>query len=306
MVRRKQMSNFVYYKVSFKLRSPMLGTATDTSIYFEHVLEKAKKEIKQANILGSKVSKALDKYQGSDISDDKTVAELQGVIRTFCQLMGKPLDVPGTVEEILAKAKELEAEFEEQLKSRDQVKATVFLRDNEGKPIISTHMILGNLKENTKIMVNNGDKSIMKSKVSVGEAFALDVKFVEAFMVPSNDILRAKNQKEADALPSAGKGKNTVDGKGRVLLERPIKFDRMGKVETAIAMSEQLPAGTEFSATMRVRKGSPMSYENLRTLLDLGKSNGFGSWRGSGNMGAYIYKLEELPEYVEAVEEGWS
>lgn len=298
---------FDYYKLQFMLTNPMIGTATETSIYYEHVLEKAKKEIAKANKLGKMVTKALSKFQGPEITEDKTVKELKGVVAAFCQLVGKPLTLPDTVEELLALATELEEDFNAQLKTGDQVKATVFLKNEKGMPIISTHMILGNLKENLRIVVNSGDKSVISSKVAVGETMALDVKFVEDFMETSEDIMRAPTQVECDEKWGfTSKGKNTVDPKGRVLLERPIVFDRMGKRETAIAMGEQLPKGTTFGCTMRVRKESKMTEDALKEFLNLGKSNGFGSWRGSGNMGSYVFKLEKLPEYKEQVAEGWS
>lgn len=285
----------------------MLGTCTETSIYHEHVLQKAKKEIAKANRLGAKIQKNLEKYKGSELPDDKIVQELQGVMRSFLQALGKPLEVPDTVDELLEKNIELDEEFQEKLKKMEQVKATVFMKDNEGWPMISTHMILGNLKENLKVMVNNGDKSIIRSKVAVGETMALDVKPVDGFMKPNTDILRAKTQEEVDVMPVADKGRNTLDlNTGRVLLERPIRFERMGKTETAIALSEQLPAGTEFETVLRVRDNSPIDIEALHKLFDLGKSNGFGSWRGSGNMGAYFFRIEGLPEYKEETPDGWN
>jgi hypothetical protein len=297
------MSNFNYYKISFKLKTPMLGTATQGSIYYEHVIEKAKKEIAKANKLSEKINKALDKYKGSEITEDKTVSELKAVTRTFCQLMGRALDVPETVEELLEVNKQLEEEFHERLKNNDTVSCTVFLRDAEGYPIISSHMVLGNLKENLRIMVNNGDKGILQSKVSVGETMALDVKPVSDYMRPSNDILRAETEAQ---VPIAHKGKNIRLQDGRVVLERPIRFNRMGKEETAISMSEQLPEGTEFETIVRIRNNSSITEDAIKQLLDFGKSNGLGAWRGSGNCGSYFYKLEKLEDYQEETPEGWS
>ena len=298
--------HFDYYRLDFKLKTPMLGTATRTSIYYEHVLEKAKKEIAKANKLKkeiTKVTKSSENYVGSEISDSKQLSELQGVIRTYCQLVGRSLDVPDNLDELLSLATTLEVEYDEKLKAKDTVDATVFLRDSYGHPIISTHMILGNFKENAKIMVNGGDKTIIKSKVAVGETFAMDVKPVENYMTPSNKILTVEpGQEPPDSL---GKGKNIVDLEGRCLLERPIRFERIGKTETAIATSEQLPEGTEFGCHLRVRKESPITEESLRKLLHFGKNNGLGRWRGSGNMGAYNFKLEKVENFEETAPEGW-
>ena len=289
----------------------MLGTATKGSIYYEHVLEKAKKEIAKVNKLSGRVTKALEKYKGVDISEDKTLSELQSVVRTYCQLMGKPLELPNDIEELLEVAKKYDEEFTEKQKKYDQVDATVFLRDPQGHARISTHMILGNLKENMRIVVNHASKEDKKTfpiqyKVGVGEAFALDVKPVTPYMKPSHDIVRGESESDADNLPFFGKGKFIFDRETkRILLERPVSFERMGKKETAILISEMLPPGTEFSTILRVRNGSPIDYKVLDYMFSLGKSNGLGAWRGSGNMGSFIYKLKQLTDYEETFDGGW-
>ena len=162
------------------------------------------------------------------------------------------------------------------------------MRDRDtGLPMISTHMMVGNFKENLRIVVNGGDKSLIKSKVAVGETMALVVKPVEKFWVASSDIMRDE------------------DG-DRDLCIRPITFEVMGKRTTAIAMSEQLPEDTIFTGTLRVVAGSVLDDpDTLKYLLDLGKNNGLGSWRGSGNKGAFNYKLEHLPGYKEVFADGW-
>jgi hypothetical protein len=79
----------------------------------------------------------------------------------------------------------------------------------------------------------------------------------------------------------------------------------MGKKEAVIAVSEQLPEGTEFGCILRVRKGSAITENALRKLLDLGKNQGLGANRGSGNMGAYRFKLEKLINYEEKAPKGF-
>lgn len=275
-----------YYKVEFKLIREMLGTCTEASIFNKHVLEKAKKQIKEANRSGDKLTKALEKFRGEEISDKKQVEELKGIIRTYFALTGKVTDLPDDIESLLLIAEGVKEDFDELVRKGDERNATVFQRDENGWPRISTHMILGNLKENLKIITNNGDKSIFKYKSTISEALALDVKAVEEFMKPSNDICKKE------------------DG-SRDLCERPLKFDGMHGPETAISVSESLPIGTTFSCTLRVRKGSPLTQENIEKLLSFGKNNGLGAWRGSGNRGAYLYKLTPLPKFQEVFEDGW-
>ena len=278
---------FVYYEIKFKLLSAMLGTGSQASIWSQHVLEKAKKEIAKLNKTTKRITAASLKYGGTEITPDKEVEEIKGCIRATEEALGKKGDLPTTMEALLEYANELAEDFAAAIKAGDATRATVFMRDESGFPIISTHMILGNLKENLKIMVNNskGEK-VYKSKAGVSEVLALDVKAVEAFMKPSQDVTRGED------------GKPTY-------LERPIRFtDGFGNTVTAISMSEQLPIGTEFQTVLRVRAGSLIE-DMLPLLLDMGKSNGLGAWRGSGGKGSYCYKLTELKDYEEKLPDGW-
>jgi len=276
---KPEETNWVYKKLSIHLLRPQLGTCPEASIYHEHILKKAQKEIKKANKLTAKLTKALQKYKDvEEIPFQKQIEELSGIIRAYQEIVGKKEDIPQALDELLEYAKELKEECDELLKGGGAQSATVFMRDKDGWPMISTHMILGNLKENLKIVVNNSDlpkeSRILASKVAVGESMALDIKPVEQFIRPSKDIVRKP------------------DGE-RELLERPIVFDRQGVKTTAIAISEYLPEGTEYEVHLRCRKHS-LVLEALEELFDYAKNNGLGSWRGSGNMGAYVYKLEDL------------
>lgn len=288
-------ANFDYYRVDFKLRTEMLSTCNEHSMMDVHVMEKTKKAIKEANKLNGRMNKILDKYIGTEIPDAKQVHELQGLIRTFAELVGKParIDLPNVYDELLPIVAEIEADYHELLKKGEEVRATVFMKQPRNGdprdiwPVISTHIILGNLKELIRIITNNGDKSILSTKVSIGETMAADVKAVEEFMFPNMDITR--------------------DEEGnRVLLERPILFNDKGVTKTTIGVSETLPAGAEFGCTLRVRKNSPITEAALRKLFDLAKNDGFGAWRGSGGKGSYFYKLEKLPKFKEPVPEGWN
>lgn len=286
-----------YYSVLFRLRNPQLGTCTESSIMQEHVIQRARKQIKKANRLSDRIVKSLDKYKGDTIPEDKEIDEVKKIIMSFSELTAKPLraDLPNDLAELQKIAKEVEKEYNELVAKGEQTKFTVFMKQPKDEdpqklwPVVSAHMVLGNLKENLKIITNNGDKSILSTKVSIGETMALDVKPIEWYMIPNKDILRDE----------AGKA---------VIEERPISFNRMGKTETAIAASEQLPIDTTFGCTLRVRKGSPINKAALLKLFTYGKNNGLGANRGAGNFGAYDFKLEHLPDYVEEIkgaEDGW-
>jgi hypothetical protein len=289
MAIKKTDSYYVYKKLRILLISEMLGTCSESSIWDTHVLKKAQKEIKKANRIGEKFTKANAKYKGSEeISEEKQIAELTGILRAYQEMIGKRDPIPETLDEILVFGKSLQEDLEEVL-NKDQEKTTVFMLDESGWPIISTHMILGNLKENLRIITNNTDKEargIIKSKVAVGELMALDVKPIEQFVKASKDLARDENGKPA-------------------ICERPISFEVMGKRTTAIARSQTLPEGTEFEMHLRIRAGSPV-LEVLETLLAYGRNNGLGAWRGSGGKGAYRYILEDADESVDpAPAGGW-
>ena len=282
--------SFRYFNLKIKLITEQLGTCTEASIYAKHVQEKAKKEISTANRLATRLAKSLSKYKGVEFKDEKAVQELQAILRAYMERTGLKHELPTDPEALILVAAEVKEEWESMMAEDEGAAPTVFMRDESGHAIISTHMILGNLKENLKIITNNGDKDIAKSKVSVGEMGTLDIKVIEDFIRPSNDIKR-----KDDGTPE--------------LLERPIRFERMGKTETAICRSEVLPAGTEYSCTLRIRDTSPLcDLKNLEKLLDLAKNNGLGQWRGSGKKGSYAYLIEEIDKKTfkdPSVPTGW-
>lgn len=282
------MSNFVYKKVKLKLITPMLGTCTEVELWNEHILKKSKKEIAKANKLHGKIIKSLEKYKGAEITVQKELDELKAILRAYMERLGRMEVIPNNLEELLEFAKGISSEYEELLREGETQKSTVFMRDESGHAMISTHMIIGNLKENLKNIVNNSAKNskAVPTKVSVGEVMAGDIKVVEDFIKPSHDIVRKENGKPA-------------------ICERPIRFKIMNETQSAIAMSEYLPEGTEMEFTFRIRKGSPI-LDALDELLDMGKNNGLGAWRGSGKKGAYLYKMEDCEEVLHPyTKDGW-
>lgn len=298
---------FKYFKVHLRLIRPQLGTHAKASIWDQHVLQKAKKEIHRANSLSGKLSKSLEKYVGVEISESKEIKELQGILRAFMEITGIKKQLPEDVKSLVEFSVELEKEI---LEAEHQDPANVFLRDENGRIIIGSHMILGNIKENARIIVNGGDKTFIKSKVAVGEMGALDLKCVDDTLMPTfNGKPISKAEQIYDQIKDMQIPLGKIlppDGEGGLpILERPISFDRMGKRETAIARSELIPAGSEYVFVLRTRDGSVFSdQENLEKLLSCGRNNGLGTWRGSGNMGAYVYKIEEI-DFEEKFEDGF-
>lgn len=271
---RFEGGNYVFYLVKFKTFRELLGATCEASIWSAHILAKAKKEISKMNRLAKRMGELKPQ-----ITESKEISELKGIIRAYQEMLGRKETLPETITELLDYAKGLEEEFTAE---SETAKTTVFMRDGNGHAMLSSHIIVGNLKENLKIIFETGDRSIVTSKVNCGRLLALDVKPMEEFLIPSLDIARKE-----DGTPK--------------IVERPIRFlDKFGQEQSAISRSEYIPEGATFQATLRCRRGSPFAEkETLERLFDLGKNNGIGPWRGSGNRGAYKFIVEELPGYSE-------
>jgi hypothetical protein len=280
---------FVYKKVRYRFLTEVLATCTEVELYHEHILKKAQKDIALANKLRGKIVKSLEKYKGVEISEQKELDELKAVLRSYQERVGKRDPIPDNKADLLIYAKEVNEEYEALVAKGETQKSTVFMRDEDGHAILSTHMIIGNFKANLKSMVNNSEKGSMaiKSKVATGEVMSTDIKVVEDFVRPTKDLVRKPNG-EPD------------------ILERPIRFEGPSGTKTAIAMSEYIAAGAEIEFTLRIRNGSPV-IELLPSLLELGKNCGIGQWRGSGKKGSFMFKMEDCEEPIHPWKsEGWN
>lgn len=326
-------SFYTYYKLELKLRTPMLATCPAASIYDQHILAKAKKEIAKVKKLSGRIAKSLEKYLGADIEKKKEVEELKGILRSYMAITGLNHVLPDELEEILETAKEIEKEYDESVKKGEAQRATVFMTDEDGRIKISNHMILGFFKSVTAIVVNSTtdeQKKVLKeqskkkdgdeegdtgkaitSKKSVSEIYALDLKWVEGFMYPDIDILRLPegshiiklNEINKDSVQAihdrvaelaATQGRD-VEKLVPALLERPLLSDQMGKKVASIAMSQILPAGAKMELHLRIRTDSPVNnHKKLMETLIYGKNQGLGQWRGSGGFGSFDFRLGQV------------
>jgi hypothetical protein len=276
---------FSYYRFGILLQTEMLATMPDTSISYEHIMVKHQKLIEQYNRLKNKRSKEAVRFMGPLLEDEKVLLEIHGILRSYMEILKAQYALPTTMDEALALSEELEALI--QIQNPEQARATRFYRMSDGRPAISSHMLLGNFKENLRISTNNGQPVMSDTKVGVTELGILGLKVVEPFLLATQDVVR------------------NTDGTA-FIYERPIIFDRKGVRESAIGRSEILPAGTEFHGHLRVLKGSPAdNLDSLHTLFTYGRSNGLGQWHGSGGKGQFVYKLEIAPDYREVLPSGW-
>ena len=123
----KPISTFDFYKLSIKLLTDKWMLWSRYLIADEHILKKAQKMIKEANKQSAKLLKAYEKYKGSEeIDPAKELAELQGIIRRYEELVGKKTDLPNDAPALLKYAAALEAEFDEKAQNGAERQATVF------------------------------------------------------------------------------------------------------------------------------------------------------------------------------------
>lgn len=141
---------------------------------------------------------------------------------------------------------------------------TGFHRGPDGKPVFWNYQIKGFFKEAASVFngaANTGGVKNLRSKVAAAV-------FIEPRMI------------------------EIVANGAMALNERPLRAMTMQGPRVGLACSEQLPAGTSFTATVVVLKPE-IKEALLRELLDYGAYNGFGQWR-SGSWGTFTYELTRV------------
>jgi hypothetical protein len=278
-----------YYLVEYKVFTELVSTCSSGSIWSAHILAKAKKEISKINKLAERVQKLGIKHE---ISQSKEVLELQAILRGYQELIGRMDSLPSTLAELVALAKELDEEFQEEYSGAGR--PTIFMKDTTGMPILSSHMVLGNLKEILRDFKESEQHHfINSSKIGCDRMMAVDIKPVERFLLLYKD---AKYETRIDI-------DRNEDGTPKIS-ERPLRYNDKGIEKSCIAMSETIQANLFLKTTFRCRNGSNIAeQENIERILECGKNLGLGAWRGSGNRGAYRYKITPLTDYFEGPDE---
>lgn len=150
---------------------------------------------------------------------------------------------------------------------------TAFHRLN-GQPIYYDYMIKGFIKEAGSAF--NGLRNVknMRSKI---------VNFV--FVSPRQIPLHVPDGWTPSAETLAEHPDALTD-----YCERPLRAETAQGPRTALARSEELPAGTWMEFEIRVYDSSPITEAIFRDLLDYGADKGLGQWR-SGGHGSFEYEL---------------
>lgn len=147
---------------------------------------------------------------------------------------------------------------------------TTFHRDEDGNEILWDFHVLGFLKHAGNIL--NRDKSV-GGVTNLRNKIGQQVK-----VVPRKIVLNVPEEKRTGEY-----------------LERSLRAQTARGPRTALARSEQVPAGTTFECELRVVKVAKqeVTEDVLRTVLDYGEWQGFGQWR-SGGYGRFEYELERI------------
>lgn len=171
-----------------------------------------------------------------------------------------------------AAKEELDAEARALAELQDIEKGiTIFLRDEENRPCVSSHVIKGFLKEAIKSLRRDPDTACAKLKNYKG---VIDGSvFVEPRMIPL-------------ILP---------EGKELGMCSRPLRAETAQGPRVALAKSEEAPAGTTM--TFSIKTLCPGLDKVLEECWEYAELRFMGAWRNSGKGTAKIEEIkEELKE----------
>lgn len=150
------------------------------------------------------------------------------------------------------------------LQEYEEKQKTVFLRDTDGTPVISEHMIRGFLKNAAQAM-NQVSGSKTKSLKAHTKAITRSIFIKERFI------------------------RINVDPKEIKTNQRPLRISNgpgSGSERVALAYSEEIPAGKTMRFTMYVLEESLLPY--VKEWLDYGVFCGLGQWRNA-SYGKFVW-----------------
>lgn len=138
---------------------------------------------------------------------------------------------------------------------------TGFYIDEQGRPLLLDYQVKGFLKESGNTIKDVLNLKALRSHIDN-----------EVFVYPRKTVLGDK-----------------VDGD----LERPLRAMTMQGPRVTVVRSDFIKAGTKVKLEFRVLKGSRITEDVLRSILDYGEAKGLGQWR-NGSFGRFTYTLEAM------------
>jgi len=141
---------------------------------------------------------------------------------------------------------------------------TGFHKDERGI-FFYNYMILGNIKNNIQLLINNGSITKVTSYK----------KACDTCLKVTPRKIRFKRSNKKITLPEAS-------------MERPIRAMTMKGERTFISKADVVKKGAIFKFSIKIIKNNfNLTPEVLIKALKLGELYGLGQWRGSGNYGSY-------------------
>jgi len=273
------MVMFEKYDVVLEMLSPILGSCpAKADIYKQHIIESANKQIKE---LSKKIPKgqSVNKYQGEkEISKEKEDNEISAIFKNIEGLIARQLSQEE--KELILKG-DYDA-LDEIIEEASNKTSTIFLKDKDGLPFLSGHVIKGFLKNAAEQITRTREK---KNGLFLGSATA-SIAYLNNYVGIGTNVEFFFNGKKCDI-------DKDLHG-NTVYLERPLRAKTAKGERVSLASSEIISNLCDIKFQLRILKGAPIPIEQLFGLFEFGEISGLSQWRNSslyGNIRLKSYSL---------------
>lgn len=276
------------YHVVIECLNSLLGSCpADPSIYSMHLQNKHNKLIDQIKKKASKEKTTLT-YNGAEpIPQEKFDRELELLIGSLERSLRRSFTDDEKALLIAGDKSFVQSIFNKE--TQDFGNATVFLKDENDHPVISSHMILGFLKSagivvcratpkagKRKALDENGEElgsgTMYSSQATTTMLLNQHVKILPELLRASRDI-----ERDDSGMPK--------------LYERPLQAKTPLGPRSCLAASEVLPKGTQFEFDIWILGGdNVITQKHLEEAFSIMPFKGLGAWRCSGNHGGFEVK----------------
>ena len=274
------------YHVKIRLITDCLGSTPKSPNIFKEFLIDKQNELVEKYSTSLKKSKCIEalNFEGQNKID--AANELEGIFKSIENELGRKL-APSEKETLLGQ--DSEDFMLELLGEATDTKSTIFLKDSNGLPYLSGHVIKGFLKAATEALCK---LKPAKNGVFLG-SMAASAKYINTFLVCSDVYFFDEEGKRQDIKRNNGEAEYC----SRPLRAKTAKGDRI-----ALASSEVIAENSvgEFVLTLLGGDKSPISLKDLKECFEYGMFQGLGGWRGSGSYG--MFELIDIKEIKTANE----
>lgn len=265
------MSLFDKYDVVLQMTTPILGSCpAKADIYKTHIIESANKQIA---LLNKKIPKGqgVNKYQNEEeISKEKQDSEIEAIFKNIEMSIGRQL----SKEEKDGLLAGEDAFYEEMIEEASNKTATIFLKDKDGLPFLSGHVIKGFLKNAAEQISRTRER---KNGTFLGSA-AASVSYLNNYIGVRTNAEFFYEGKRCDIDRHNGIA---------VFLERPLRAKTPKGERISLASSEIISNLCEIKFQLSIMKNCPIPIEELFFLFEMGEIHGLSQWRNSSQYGTF-------------------